>query len=164
MSKFVLSQASAKACIATKAFFEKELILSRVVISFANAVLTDTADEDVLKLEKEKFADSDKASSSATGTATVSRLGSYPPTATCQSLKPISVCRAIPVSLVSRISEREDFKPIRKECVDALAPIKDLIAAVKSRVGAMRIRKTAMKDEKGKRFGDLSAPTVLHNV
>ena len=133
-------------------------------MKFANAVLNDTVGEDMLKLEKEKSADSDKASSSATGTANVSRLGSSPPTATCQSLKPISFCRAIPASLVTRIAEREDFKPIRKECTDTLATIKDLIAAAKQRVGAMRIRKAAMKDEKGKIFGYLSAPAVLHHV
>ena len=152
-----------KSCIATKAFYEKDLILSRVVLAVTAAVLTGSeADVDA---EKEKFMRDAKSPSkaSSSGFPTVSALGATPPTATLQDLKPLADLKTIPNTIWQTVQEREDYKPIRDDLVKALSPVKDLIKSIKERVNSMKTRKAALKEEKGKRFGDLSAPSVLHN-
>ena len=133
-----------------------------MVLAVSKACLLGSDEE--LKAETDKCTPDpggpSKASSS--GFPTVATLGQAPPTATLQDLQTIAKLRSVPPSLWHLIQEREDFKPIRKKVVDSIAPLKDLVKAMKERVNGMKVRKAALKEEKGNKFGDLSAPTVLH--
>ena len=138
------------------------MILSRVVLACCKACLQGSEDDLLAEQEKFQVAGGSKASSTG-GFPTASSLGSAPPTATLQQLKIFKVIKEIPPKLYTEIQEREDYKVIRKSVTDALGPVKDLIKAIKERANAMKIRRAALKDERSKTFGDLSAPSVLHN-
>ena len=135
------------------------MLLARVVLNTCTKVLD--ASEEELESYKKTFSTSSGQSAHSEGTGSVLALGTAMPTKTFLSLVAMASIKSHPATVYERVVEKEDYKEMRKELSDKLSPLKDLISAVKARQAAIKTRKEAHTAEKGKKFGDLSAPSVL---
>ena len=157
----VYRQAISKGSIAYRQFFKKEMMLAKVVMDTCTKVLTGTADE--LAVFKKTFTASSGTSEVSAGSTTgsVQVLGAATPTKTFADLVAMVVCRAHPVTVYEQVVEKDDYKKVRKDLTEMLAPIKDLVGAVKAQVQRIKTRRDAHVDLQGSKFGDVSAPKVL---
>ena len=68
--------------------------------------------------------------------------------------------KTVPATIFSRVTEKDDFKPLKNELSTLLAPIKDLAKACKDKSTAISTKKQAIANVKTQKFGNLSTPTV----
>ena len=147
-----------------RTLFEKDLRLTKTVLEACEAVLSN--DREKLTVFKRKFVvgsddHATKSSGSAGSGGKLAQLGSAPPTSTAQDLHLVAFIKSIPSTIYHRVHEREDFKPLRQEVVTMLTPIKELTNVAKSRLAALKTKKESQVAVVEKKFGDVSAPTVL---
>lgn len=150
------------ASTATREWFTKDILLTKALLDCMEAV--GDGDGNVLKLLKEKFSPSGKNSQSSGshgGGRTINALGSAAPTATVQDLVHLPELRLYHLKVQTGVHCKEDYKPLRADCVAKLQPLKDLLAAHKKRLAGIDSRRKAWKDVKDQKFGQLSSPTVF---
>ena len=164
---FVFRQALNKASVSTKEFFAKDLKLVKVVLDGCEAVMQ--SDVKALDVYKARFAEAapsaaTHSSGSRGGGGKVGTLGSAPPISATQDLQTLASIDKIPATAFERVVVKDDYKPLREELVKILAPVKELAAAAKRHLAALKTRKEDQKKAATDKFGDISAPTALHNI
>ena len=146
----------------TREWFGKDLLLTRTLLQCMRTVVEGTDEElETLKrtfTAKEKGANSVSSGSHGAGSS-LGALGSAPPTATIQDLVTLRKLRNFVKRVDVEVHVKDDYKALRSELVNALAPIKDLLASHKRRLAALDSRKTAWKNMKEQKFGDIASPT-----
>ena len=159
---FILSwQGMISGSVASKKLFEKEILLTKVVIDAVEAV---TAEDNGVLLNKFKLRflseGADGRSTTSSGGEKLSTLGSAPPTSSISELRSLQYVKTVPATIFSRVTEKDDFKPLKNELSTLLAPIKDLAKACKDKSTAISTKKQAIANVKTQKFGNLSTPTV----
>ena len=159
---FILSwQGMLSGSVATTKLFEKEMLLTKVVLDAVSAVMAED-NEVLLKRFQKRFSSegADGRSTTSSGGEKLSTLGSAPPTSSISELRSLQYIKTVPATIFIRITEKEDFKPLKNELSTLLAPIKDLAKACKDKSTAITTKKQAIANVKTQKFGNLSTPAV----
>ena len=140
------------------------MLLTKTLLDCMEAVADDTAEK--LKEFKERFTSlasgkNSQSSGSHGGGKTLGSLGSAAPTATVQDLVCLKTLREFHLKVQTDVTEKADYKSLRADLVDKLAPLKDVMAAFKKRVAAVDTRKAAWKNVEDQKFGSVAAPTAF---
>ena len=147
--------------IADNDFFKEEAVLTRVVFEGLQAVLGDV---DKLQAYIARFdvSASRTNSSSAEGAGEkLCTLEYSPPTGTIADLVVLQSLQPFPAQQFASITKKDEFPNLKKQYLQKMMPIKELVAAAKKRLTSVSERKKAQKSvDNGGKFNKLAGQSV----